>query len=85
MNYTQQVFKLHDNILQDGYRFITNPARFLFTKKSERLVMTNNKKSAETKQTVKRVAKTTKDNTKKVVKNSVHDLKHGASGIEPKK
>ncbi|MGX4593968.1 hypothetical protein [Leuconostoc sp. MTCC 10508] len=47
--------------------------------------MTNNKKLAETKQTVKRVAKATKDNTKKVVKNSVHDLKHGASGIEPKK
>ncbi len=85
MNYTQQAFKLHDNILQDCYRFITNPARFLFTKKSEGLVMTNNKKLAETKQTVKRVAKATKDNTKKVVKNSVHDLKHGASGIEPKK
>ncbi|WP_263281144.1 hypothetical protein [Leuconostoc mesenteroides] len=43
--------------------------------------MSNNKKLAETKQTVKKVAKATKDNTK----NSVHDLKHGASGIKPKK
>lgn len=56
----------------------------LFTK-SGGLVMSNNKKLAETKQTVKKVAKATKDNTKKVVKNSVHDLKHGAPGIGPKK
>ncbi|WP_165379441.1 hypothetical protein [Leuconostoc mesenteroides] len=47
--------------------------------------MSNNKKLAETKQAVKKVAEATKDNTKKVVKNSVHDLKHGASGIQPKK
>ena len=47
--------------------------------------MSNNKKIAETKQTVKKVAKATKDNTKKVVKNSVHDLKHGSPGINPKK
>lgn len=49
------------------------------------LVMSNNKKLAETKQIVKKVAKATKDNTKRVVKNSVHDFKHGASGIDPKK
>ncbi|MGL5888021.1 MAG: hypothetical protein ACRCY1_08095 [Leuconostoc suionicum] len=47
--------------------------------------MSNNKKLAETKQTVKKIAKATKDNTKKVVENSVHDLKHGAPGIGPKK
>ena len=57
---------------------------FLLTK-SGGLVMSNNTKLAETKQAVRKVAKATKDNTKKVVKNSVHDLKHGASGIEPKK
>lgn len=47
--------------------------------------MSNNKKIAETKQAVKKVAKATEDNTKQVVKNSVHDLKHGAPGIDPKK
>jgi len=47
--------------------------------------MSDNKKLAETKQVLKKVAKTTKDNTKKVVRNSVHDLKHGAPGIDPKK
>ncbi|WP_273715448.1 hypothetical protein [Leuconostoc mesenteroides] len=47
--------------------------------------MSNNTKLAETKQAVKKVAKATKDNTKKVVKNSVHDLKHGSPGINPKK